>query len=236
MPCGVCTTSRPNVCRCGAHQPHRAQPLGRDAAGGGLALADLVAVEHQHARAGARSARARRPGRRSSPRRSGRRRRPPAECARRRAWSGGSACGQCSYPCRRSAGDRDAYATQDRRGLGRPPARDRRPDRPQLRRDHRPLRGGRRGVREGSSRSTRTRSWSTSATRARASSRSASCRSASRSTRTTRSSSARRSTRSSSPRRTRTAACCCPRSGPASRRPGARSRPRPSPASRSRAP
>ena len=36
-----------------AHQVHRPQPLGRDAAGGRLALADLVAVEHQHAGAGA---------------------------------------------------------------------------------------------------------------------------------------------------------------------------------------
>jgi hypothetical protein len=37
-----------------AHQPERAQPLGRHSAGGRLALADLVAVHHHHARARAR--------------------------------------------------------------------------------------------------------------------------------------------------------------------------------------
>ena len=38
----------------GVHQPQPPQPLGRDAAGGGLALADLVAVDDQHVGAGAR--------------------------------------------------------------------------------------------------------------------------------------------------------------------------------------
>ena len=37
----------------GVHQPERAQPVGRDAAGGGLPLADLVAVDDQHVGAGA---------------------------------------------------------------------------------------------------------------------------------------------------------------------------------------
>jgi hypothetical protein len=32
----------------GLHQAQPPQPLGRDAAGGGLALADLVAVDNQH--------------------------------------------------------------------------------------------------------------------------------------------------------------------------------------------
>ena len=36
-----------------AHQAHRAQPLGRDPAGRRLPLADLVAVDHKHARAAA---------------------------------------------------------------------------------------------------------------------------------------------------------------------------------------
>ena len=140
------------------------------------------------------------------------------------------------YPCRRSARHRHAYPTPRRRGLGRTPARGRRPDRPQLRRHHRPLRGGRRGVRQG-----RPDRPGRGPGRHRLQERGrhpapTSCRSASRSTRTTRSSWARRSTRWSSPRRTRTAGCCCRRSAPASRRPGARSRPPPSPASRSRAP
>jgi hypothetical protein len=38
----------------GLHQPQPAQPVGRDAAGGGLPLADLVAVDDQHVGAGAR--------------------------------------------------------------------------------------------------------------------------------------------------------------------------------------
>ena len=37
-----------------AAQLERVEPLGRDRARRGLALADLVAVDHQHARAGAR--------------------------------------------------------------------------------------------------------------------------------------------------------------------------------------
>ena len=37
----------------GLHQPRRPQPIGRDAAGGGLSLADLVAVEDHHVGAGA---------------------------------------------------------------------------------------------------------------------------------------------------------------------------------------
>ena len=64
----------------------------------------------------------------------------------------------------RSARGRNAHTAEARGGLGRPPARGRRPDRPQLRRHHRPLRGGRRRQRQRSSASTRTRSWWTSAT------------------------------------------------------------------------
>ena len=37
----------------GVHQAERPQPVGRDPAGRGLALADLVAVEDQHVGAGA---------------------------------------------------------------------------------------------------------------------------------------------------------------------------------------
>ena len=62
------------------------QPAGRDPARRGLALADLVAVDHHHVGAAAGQL-ARRPrGRRSSRRRSGRRSRDRAGSARRRAW------------------------------------------------------------------------------------------------------------------------------------------------------
>ena len=132
-----------------AHQAHHPQPLGGDAAGRGLALADLVAVEHEHARARCRPARAPRRARRSSRRRSGRRQSPASGVRLGPLLVRASARGRCSYPCRPSAGHRHDYRTSNRRGLGRPLARDRRPDSPQLRRHPRPLRGGRRGVREG---------------------------------------------------------------------------------------
>ena len=83
------------------------QPLGRDAAGGGLALADLVAVDDQHVGAGAgQLARHGQPGEAGAAdqhvvaRRS-------AACARRRAWSLGSASTADSAIIRRRVRDRD---------------------------------------------------------------------------------------------------------------------------------
>ena len=67
-------------------RPRFAQPLGRRRAGRGLALADLVAVDDQHARA--RPAQLARDGQAGEGRAAdrGRRSRRRAGCARRRAW------------------------------------------------------------------------------------------------------------------------------------------------------
>ena len=73
--------------------PRLLQPLGRGGARGGLPLADLVAVQDQHASRRSRVTHARPPAPRTRRRRSGRRWRRPrrSACARRRALSHGRA-------------------------------------------------------------------------------------------------------------------------------------------------
>ena len=184
-PCGVWMTSSRELLavRSPSGRAPRSHSVGI-AAGRGLALADLVAVDHQHARARARElARHGQPGEaRAADQDVAVAAR--AECDRRRAWSPaarvrgiGAArptlrAGRCLPPRARIRERSRLTPPRSRRGIGRTAARDRRSDRPELRRHPRPLRGGRRRVRARSSASTRTRSWSTSATRARASFRS----------------------------------------------------------------
>ena len=156
-----------------------------------------------------RVARARRSGRRRRRRRSGRRRPLPPEKGRgrlRASWL--VPAFPLQYP---AANGSHAHSpchlrSPRRRGLRRDAPRDRRPDRsrtttprsfPSKRAMSSP---------ERSYGSTRTKSWSTSDTRAKGSSPTTSSRSASRSIRMRRSSSAKRSTLSSSPRRIRTVA------------------------------
>ena len=91
---GVCTTSSSKLWRCEPIRSSASQPVRRHRAGRGLALADLVAVDHQHARAASRRARARPPGRRSSRRRRARRSRAPGGFAALPA----SSLGQASAP------------------------------------------------------------------------------------------------------------------------------------------
>ena len=75
----------------GVHQAQRFHPHGGDAAGRGLALADLVAIDDQHVGARIRPARGRPRDRRSWRRRSARHGCRRAESAPRRVWSLGSA-------------------------------------------------------------------------------------------------------------------------------------------------
>ena len=236
---------RPACRSAGARRPsaRSPQPLGRDAAGGGLALADLVAVDDQHVGAGAgQLARDREPGEAgaadqhvvASPS-SGVRSLAAFGRARPASTRSVSALPSLRGRVRDRRPDSACARAAPRRGLQRPAARNRRQDRPQLRGDDGLLRRGRRRQRQ--SRADRQRrgpgrhrlqvrgghplerALDPQVGRSRA----------------TRSSWARRSTPSSSPRRTPRAASSSPRSAPASRRPGAGSRPPPSPANRSKA-
>ena len=131
------------------------QPRGGCAARRRLALPDLVAVEHQDPRArGAQLARDREPGERGPADHdvvSGSENR--RECARSRASWHGPAWGEAlQYLAAHGSHDdtaRNHRRRKDRRGLQRDAPRDRRADPAQLRRDDRPLRGGRRGDRQG---------------------------------------------------------------------------------------
>ena len=145
------------------HQVQRLEPRRGDAAGGGLALADLVAVDHQHARGGAVLARG--AGQLARHREAGEA--GPADehvVVARERGAVLSALGRslrhrhrrvprrrrfAATLCGRFDRHRNAHPTQARRGLRRSPPRDRRPDRPQLRRHPRPLRGGRRRLGQG---------------------------------------------------------------------------------------
>ena len=73
---GCGSTRSLKVWRIEPARPRFAQPLGGRGAGRGLALADLVAIDHHHAGAASRPARGRRPARRSWRRRPGRRNSP----------------------------------------------------------------------------------------------------------------------------------------------------------------
>ncbi len=187
----------------------RLQPQRGHRAGRGLALAELVAVDHEHPRAASRRAPARPRARRSSRRIRARHSRAPSGCAPSPRFVARTGIWPAMIRLR--------YASPGANRDGEPPgprrrrvewaaARDRRPDRAQLRRHFPADRGGR-----GRNRPRRPDRQGRGARRHRLQVRGGHPRQRAvdpqgRRSRTRRSTSARRSTRSSSPRRTRTAA------------------------------
>ena len=187
------------------HQSQPLQPLGRDPAGGGLALADLVAVDDHHVGAGAgQLARDRQPGEAGAADEDVVR---PAQRRPLVAPLGGSDRhrGPILPSCAARVGHRDSHPCAQRnarRRLKRLAAANRRQDRPQLRGDDGLVRRGRRRQRQSRPDRQRRGSGRHRLQGRGRHSRPTSSRSASRSIRPKRSSSARRSTPSSSPRRT----------------------------------